>query len=863
MKAPWAIPINEVVRQLSVDPEIGLLNSEAQSRLQKFGLNKLEAKKSVSQWQLFLKQLKSPVVYTLVIAAGVSFFLAETLEGWSIVAIIILNAIIGFIQESKAEASIEALEAISEPKAKVLREGNTMTILSEEICQGDILILESGDYVPADARVLTSRQLAANESILTGESFAVDKISDEIPEKALLADRVNMLFASTAISSGTGRAVVTTTGKKTEIGKIADMLDQNKTESTPLQLRLDAVSRKLLWIGIAVIFVVIVIGLYHHRPWMDVLMAALSLSVAAIPEGLPTVVTIALVLAVNRTSRKNALVRKMDSVETLGATDIICTDKTGTLTTGKMKVRETFTIKDGDRSFFMKNMILCNNATLDQGGSGDTTEIALLDFANMDGVDYQGLRSEHPRIYEWAFDSERKRMSVAVKAGEKFLIYCKGAPESILACCKISESDYRKISDKISEYSEKGMRVLGYAWKEIPSVLFEDLPAEEAESNLIFLGLTAMADPPKKESLSAIKTCQKSGIRVIMITGDHPQTASALALELGILSSATEGVLSGKEIDVLSDEELKEVSEVVSVYARVSPANKLKLVSALKSQGHIVAMTGDGVNDAPALKMASIGVAMGKGGTEVARQASSMILTDDNFATIVEAVEEGRAVNGNIKRSLQYLLSTNLAELMFILSAICIGWRIPLLPINILWLNLVTDGLPSLALAAEKVPAHYLEESDGPTGASFFDKPFYIEMFMVALIITFLALGVYHYGLMNHDLLTARSYAFSFLVYSILFRSFSCRSERRTVFQMKPNFYLLASVLVPVLFQLVIPEFEILSAIFKLKHLPLETNAVLLAVSLIPMAFVEALKIGRKGWDSNNFKIIRLKQFNL
>jgi Ca2+-transporting ATPase len=863
MKAPWAIPINEVVRQLSVDPEIGLLNSEAQSRLQKFGLNKLEAKKSVSQWQLFLKQLKSPVVYILVIAAGVSFFLAETLEGWSIVAIIILNAIIGFIQESKAEASIEALEAISEPKAKVLREGNTMTILSEEICQGDILILESGDYVPADARVLTSRQLAANESILTGESFAVDKISDEIPEKALLADRVNMLFASTAISSGTGRAVVTTTGKKTEIGKIADMLDQNKTESTPLQLRLDAVSRKLLWIGIAVIFVVIVIGLYHHRPGMDVLMAALSLSVAAIPEGLPTVVTIALVLAVNRMSRKNALVRKMDSVETLGATDIICTDKTGTLTTGKMRVRETFTIKDGDRFFFMKNMILCNNATLDQGGSGDTTEIALLDFANMDGVDYHGLRSEHPRIYEWAFDSERKRMSVAVKAGEKFLIYCKGAPESILACCKISESDYLKITDKISEYSEKGMRVLGYAWKEIPSVPFEDLPAEEAESNLIFLGLTAMADPPKKESLSAIKTCQKSGIRVIMITGDHPQTASALALEMGIFSSATERVLSGKEIDVLSDEELKEVSESVSVYARVSPANKLKLVSALKSQGHIVAMTGDGVNDAPALKMSSIGVAMGKGGTEVARQASSMILTDDNFATIVEAVEEGRAVNGNIKRSLQYLLSTNLAELMFILSAICIGWRIPLLPINILWLNLVTDGLPSLALAAEKVPTHYLEESDGPTGASFFDKPFYIEMFMVALIITFLALGVYRYGLMNHDLLTARSYAFSFLVYSILFRSFSCRSEKRTVFQMKPNVYLLASVLGPVIFQLVLPEFDILSEIFKIKHLPLKTNAILLTVSLIPMAFVEALKIGRKRLDSNNFKIIRLKQSNL
>lgn len=838
----WSIESSTVISDFSVNPENGLSNSEVEKRLHQFGPNSITITKKNSRWFLLFKQLNNPVVYVLILALILAFILKEHLDGWAILAIVILNALFGFFQESKAEASIEALAAMASPKGKVLREGKIISVDSKTICPGDILILEAGDYVVADARIILANQLFSNESILTGESLPVQKQSDPIDETSPMAERSNMLFASTAISGGTGRAIVVSTGQKTEVGKIAEMIDTTKLESTPIQIRLEKVSKNLLYMGFVIIVIVFAIGYFQKREFIDVLMTALSLSIAAIPEGLPTVVTVTLVMAVHHMTKKRALVRKLDSVETLGTTDIICTDKTGTLTTGKMEVREKYTRSIDQEEHLIQNMVFCNNASLEGSGSGDTTELALLEYVQKNSDKYSSLVT-YPRLFEWSFDSKRKRMSVAIKYENKIFIYVKGAPESVLSKCNLNSVLQNELSSKVSEFSKKGMRVLAFAFKETAIDDFQKIHSDEIEKELHFTGLVAMADPPRHETIPAIIKCQKAGIRIIMITGDHPLTAAAIAFELGITTAVDERVVSGIEMDSMSDEELKNITDKVSVYARFSPENKLKLVNALKSKGHVVAMTGDGVNDAPALKAASIGVAMGKGGTEVARQASSMILTDDNFATIVDAVEEGRAVNGNIKRTLQYLLSTNLAELLFILGATIVGMPIPLLPINILWLNLATDGFPSLALAAEKVPPHFLEESNKPSVNTFFDRAFYQEMLIVGFIITLLCLAVYSYGLKHFDIITARSLAFSFIVYIVLLRSFSCRSEQKTFFEMKPNFYHFLAVFIPLIFQLSMQRFNFFLEIFKVKSLPLKINLVLLGLATLPVFLIETYKI--------------------
>lgn len=841
--AAWTHDIKQVLEELSVPEKEGLSDDAAAKRLEEYGPNTIVSRKKISRWNIFAKQILNPMVLLLVVAAAVSFYLDERLEANAILAIVLLNCLIGYFQEAKAEAAIEALADLASPKGKVLRGQHVVTVSSDTIVPGDILIFEAGDYVVADARILKASQLATDEAVLTGESMPVDKNVDVIDEDSPLAERTNMVFAGTAISRGSGCAAVTATGKHTEIGKIASMMETTNTGKTPLQERLGIVGQKLVLAGLAVIAIVIAIGLIQKRAWDEMIMSALSLSVAAIPEGLPTIVTLALVLAVRRMARKRALVRKMDSVETLGATDIICTDKTGTLTTGKMSVRET--VIHGDRKEFFQALVLCNNAVLHDGGTGDTTEIALLKFAQEQKIDPDVMRKDLPRFFEWSFDSERKRMSVAVKAQEGNVVYAKGAPESLVPRCQIAEENKRKISGEVSSFTRKGMRVLALARKSLSSEKVKEIPAEEMEKDFEFCGLVAMADPPRKESVPAIRKCQDAGIRIIMITGDHPETAGAIATELGIVEEKSE-VMTGKEIDKLSPEKLAEKAETISVFARVSPENKLTLVKALRKKGHVVAMTGDGVNDAPALKAASIGVSMGKGGTEVARQASSMVLTDDNFATIVDAVEEGRGVHGNIKRTLQYLLSTNLAELLFIFTATLIGQPVPLLPIHLLWLNLVTDGLPSLALASEKIHSNYLQESERSNPASFFDRAFVTEMLVVGAIITIMAMGIYFYALRTTELVTSRSYAFNFVVYAILFRSFSCRHESKTFFQMKPNFFLLASVIVPVIFQILIQQSVFFLRAFRISALDLGTNITLLLLSLVPVTITELVKFFRQ-----------------
>lgn len=854
MTAPWSQDAGPLLASLGTHEGIGLTSSQVEVKKLEFGDNALTKDHPISLFSIFLRQTSNPMVYTLVLAGCAAFFMREFLNAVAIMSIVIINIVIGFAHEYKAEEGIQALKQLTVPTAKVLRDGHIVTLLAEDVVPGDILHLEAGDYVVADARIIQVFQLTADESVLTGESIPVEKNLATIEEDAPLADRKNMVFASTAISSGSARAAVTAIGMKTEIGKIAGLIKETEHQSTPLQKRLEKVSQKLLFLGGGVIVAVIVLGIYQKQGSVSIFIAAISLAVAAIPEGLPTVVTLALTLAIRRITRRNALVRKLDAVETLGSVDMICTDKTGTLTTGKMRVREIFTLEEGcvgAQSFkgsgeFFDAIILCNNASLYHGNSGDATEVALLLLAKDHGQDLELKTTRHQRLQEWSFDSERKRMSVAVKEGNKFLIYSKGAPEVLLPLCQLRELERRKVEEKIIELTSLGRRILLIARKVITDRSLLAKGHFEVEVDLHFLGLISMADPPKPESMASIKECKASGIRVVMLTGDHPVTALAIARELGIAHDQFDHVLTGNELDRMNSEELAKKVEHTAVYARVTPEHKLKIVEALQRNKHIVSMTGDGVNDAPALKRASIGVSMGMTGTEVARQASSLILTDDNFSTIVSAIEEGRAIYGNIKRTIQYLLSTNLAEILIVLGASIFALPTPLNPISLLWINLVTDGFPSLALAAEPVEKGFLKTSLHPSPESFFDKSFMKELFLVGVSMTCIEMIVYLYAIKHADLLTAKSYALSLLVYLSLFRSFSCRSETKTFFELPLNSWHLASVLVPISLQFFLHQMPITQKIFEVRPLSIHENMILIVLGLLPVALVELTKILKK-----------------
>lgn len=847
VETPWSIPVEEVVEALNSRLDEGLTSTEASSRINEFGHNLLKVKKKTSFFRRFYNQFKSPVIMILIVAAVVAGSLGEWIDSIAIVSIVFINALIGYIQEAKAASAVEALKNLSAPKAKVLRESDIIEIAASDVCLGDILMLEAGDYVSADSRILQANQLSSDEAVLTGESLPVKKEISLFPPSTILAERKNMLFSSTAITTGSARAIVTAIGMESEIGKIAGLIDSTELRKTPLQELLEQVSKKLLYVCGAVVVIVAILGIIHEKKWLDIIMEAISLSVAAIPEGLPAVVTVALALAVRRMSKRKAIVRHLPAVETLGSTSVICTDKTGTLTTGKMRVRDIFPV-DEKRKELIESSVLCSNASLTENGesTGDPTEVALLYYALDNQIDLKELATHYPRIYEWSFDSDRKRMSVAVKDGGKVVIHCKGSPESILELCEIDSKVRNETMERIQKLSSQGRRLLAIATRSL-----EDFDPERhkkfdsVEKDLIYLGLVAIADPPRKETIPAIKACKESGIKIVMITGDHPVTAKAIAKELGIVDEGSfDGVMTGAELEKFSPQELAEKVEKIAVYARVSPEHKLKIVSAWQSKGNVVAMTGDGVNDAPALKQASIGVSMGKGGTEVAKQASSMILADDNFATLVSAVEEGRAIFGNIRRTIQYLLSGNLAEILIMLGAAIAGWPAPLAPIHLLWINLVTDGFPSLALAAEPVPKDALK-GKRPSAKSFFDKKFYKEMVFIGGIISIMALIIYWYLLKTTDKLTAKTHVFSFLVFAELFRSFSCRSEIKTFFQMgvSSNIYLLVAVGIPLSFQLYLHHSNLLLEVFKVKEIAWSECFLLLGLSLIPVTLLELRKL--------------------
>lgn len=835
----WSQEILETLEYFKVNRLEGLTDKQAQERVKTYGKNILKTEKKVTDLQIFLKQFMNPMVYTLGGATLVALLLGEKLDAIAIILILLINSFMGYFQEAKANAAISALKKLTVPHARVLREGKIKIIPSEDVVPGDIIQLEAGDYVTADGRLLEAFQLSADEAPLTGESLPVSKNADQLPSDTLLAERKNMVHAGSAISNGSGKAVVTATGMKTEIGKIAELLQSTEIKETPLQKRLEVVSNRLILLGGVVIILVIILRYLAGDPWFEIFISAISLAIAAIPEGLPTVVILALALAVRRMTKRKAIMRNLGAVETLGSTDVICSDKTGTLTTGIMSVREIFLPDDLLKASFMEALILCNNASLDHGGSGDPTEKALLEYANHEDYLLKDIHFKFPRIHEWSFDSVRKRMSVAVKSKGGTRIVTKGAPEAMIERCILSAEKKELITQKIHEMTSKGQRLLAVAEKYSEPAI----DAETVEKDMSFLGLVAMADPPKSETIKAIRECQDAGIKVIMITGDHPATAKAIALELGIaVPGRFEDVLTGRELEGINADDFKQRVKKTAVYARVSPFHKLRIVEALQSNGHIVAMTGDGVNDAPALKKAQIGVAMGKAGTEVARQASSMILTDDDFSTIVSAVQEGRAIYGNIKRTIQYLLSTNLAEILIVLGSSILSLPVPFTPIGLLWINLVTDGFPSLALAAEPLDKNILKESTRPSPSTFFDKRFLVELFLVGVIMTILCLGMYSYKLNSDNPEEARTYAFSFLVYMTLFRSFSCRSERKAYFELKMNHYHLLSVVIPIVLQIGLAKTELYQELFQVHELSFKEHTLLIGLSLIPVAMVEFIK---------------------
>jgi Ca2+-transporting ATPase len=708
--------------------EKGLSNSEADHRLHKYGLNELKVEKGISPFKIFLQQFTSPLVWLLIVALVISIFLKEEVDAIVIGAIIVLNAFLGFIQEYKAEKSIEALKKMASPKAKVIRGGKEMKIDSTQVVPGDLIVLETGDKVPADSRIVEVHELQTQEGPLTGESQPVSKIVEVLKEGTALADRTNMVYSSTIISEGRGKAIVTATGMNTQVGKIATMIQEAHETLTPLQKKLRDLGKYLTVAVVLVAIVVFLAGVFTGKEPTIMFLTAIALAVAAIPEGLPAVITISLALGVQRMVKKNALVRKLPSVETLGSVNVICTDKTGTLTHNQMTVtriwannnvyevtgsgyeaKGTFVLKKklANPEFLhqlLKVGTLCNDAELSGKSSkrevlGDPTEAALIVSAEKAGFTKKELNKKEPRVDEIPFNSKRKMMTTVHKSKRGKVSYTKGAPDILINYCdrilikgkvqRLTRDKKKEILKENEKFAKQALRVLGLAYND------NYRKKENAEKGMIFVGLQAMIDPPREEIKDSIAVCQKAGIKVIMITGDQITTAQAIAAEVGITGKA----ITGKQLEKIKNLE-KEIKNI-GICARVNPEHKMRIVSALKKKGYIVAMTGDGVNDAPALKKADIGISMGITGTDVAKEASDMILTDDNFTSIVSAVEEGRGIFDNIRKFVNYLLSSNLGEITVILAASLAGLPLPLTAIQILWINLITDGLPATALGLD------------------------------------------------------------------------------------------------------------------------------------------------------------------
>ncbi|RGW67125.1 calcium-translocating P-type ATPase, PMCA-type [Enterococcus durans] len=850
----------EVLHSLDTDVKEGLSSQEAEKRLQSFGRNELDVKKKESIVKKVIGQLEDPMIIVLLIAAFLSY-VSSGFKDWTdsviILLIVVINAIISISQENNANKSLEALQKMSAPLAKVIRNKKMEHIETAMLVPGDIIELEAGDLVPADVRILSAANLKADESAMTGESVPVNKKALEgLPDDTVLADRKNMLISSTVITNGRATCVVTNTGMNTEVGRIANMLITEDNNTTPLQRKMAEISKLLSIICLGICILMFVVGILYSRPILEIFMMAVSLGVAAIPEGLAAIVTIVLALGVQRLVKRHAIVKKLPAVETLGAASVICSDKTGTLTQNKMTVVETFVHGNETQEQLLEIGTLCNDSKLTVDGSefrvtGDPTETAFVSKAYEEKLDKNELETSLPRVAEIPFDSERKLMSTIHKTEQGYRVMVKGAPDVLLNRCTIDEADAQKIAAKNADMASNALRVLGVAYKDITEIP-EELLSEDIENQLTFVGLVGMIDPPRQEVKEAVAQCYDAGIRPVMITGDHKLTAIAIAKELAIFRSG-DLAMTGVELDMMPQEVLEEEVAKYSVYARVSPEHKMRIVKAWQANGMVVAMTGDGVNDAPALKVADIGCAMGITGTDVAKGAADMILTDDNFATIVHAVEQGRGIFSNIKKSIQYLLSCNIGEIITIFVATALNFhQMPLVAIQLLWLNLVTDSLPALALGMEPVEPGVMKQKPRDSRKSIFADGFAASMIFYGVLVGVITLAAYwlgEYVLSNPNVAdgTANTMAFATLVFGELTRAFAVRSETRSIFSIGvfSNSAMNKAFLVSLALQLAVLFIPFLQEIFKVQSLTGMEWLIVILLSLVPLIVSEITKAFR------------------
>ncbi|WP_070119429.1 cation-translocating P-type ATPase [Bacillus marinisedimentorum] len=870
----------ETAKLLNTSIEDGLTDGEITVLREKYGENVFEEQEKQTVLQMVWEQINSVLIYILMAAAVISAVVGEISDAVIIALVIILNAAIGVFQESKAEKSLDALKKMSSPKAVVKRNGQVQEVASEELVPGDLVLLDAGRYVPADLRLTEAINLKVEESALTGESVPVEKRADwTAPGNVPAADQVNMAFMSTLTTYGRGSGIVVRTGMDTEIGKIAGMLGKQVKEQTPLQMKLAELGKFLGFGAVVISLIIFFLGFWQGRNPFDMFLIAVSLAVAAIPEGLPAIVTIVLALGVQRMIKRNAVVRKLPSVETLGSVSVICSDKTGTLTLNKMTVTDFFTnnkqgkMEDLDpggntERLFLEAMVLCNDADISNGReTGDPTETALLTAGAGNGLDKKALDEKYPRIFEVPFDSERKRMATVHEYRNGTAVFVKGAVESVLpkltgimaggTIKPIGQNEEQAILKQVDQMSADALRVLMFAYKNTDR---ERLSPDALESDLVFLGLTGMIDPPREEVKDAVQTCRDAGIRTIMITGDHKMTAVAIAKSLGIADSEKEA-MTGAELDSISDEELKERVTGTTIFARVSPDHKVRIVQALKGNGMIAAMTGDGVNDAPSLKQADVGVAMGITGTDVAKGAADIVLMDDNFATITAAVEEGRNIYRNIRKSVLFLLSCNIGEIIALFIAILLGWPAPLAAIHILWVNLITDTLPAISLGVDPDDSDVMKEPPRQSGEGIFSGTAGLFTAANGLVIGLLTLTAFVTGLkvysgaesfigmdfsMMNDGVMAKAQTMAFLTLSIsqLVHSLNLRHPSKSIFEigLTTNPYLLGSIVLGILLQAGLVYTPFLAEWFKLSPIGMNDWLFIGGLALVPLIVNEIAK---------------------
>ncbi|MGO3238391.1 MAG: calcium-translocating P-type ATPase, PMCA-type [Psychroflexus halocasei] len=865
----------DVLQKLKTDVQQGLSPEEVKKRLERYGLNKWREQRSRSILSMLKGQLNDALIFVLLGAVVITSFMGEYVDAIIIMLVIFINASLGIIQEIKAGKAIEDLHKLASPKALVRRNGKVSEVNTDQLVPGDIVILETGRLIPADLRLIESINLQVEESALTGESVSANKKADEIfqDENLPLGDQQNMVFMSTLVTYGRGVGVVVSTGEDTEVGKIAEEINTDEAK-TPLEKRLDELGKVLGKIAVAVCVLIFIIGYFQGRDLAELFLTAVSLAVASIPEGLAAIVAVVLSIGVTKMSKQNAIIKRLPAVETLGSVNIICSDKTGTLTQNKMTVTSYFTLShniqevdqkknDEHSKLLAKAMFLCSDATLEgDKSSGDPTEIALLSFADDLNLNRHEISEQSKRLDELPFDSDRKMMSVVVENNDQKRIYTKGAIDRLLPKCthvlidnqvlEINEQHKSEIEESIHQLSSQALRTLASAYKDI-----SEIPSRnEWEENLVFIGLVGMIDPPREEVKPAIAKAKAAGITTLMITGDHAETAFAIAKDLKIAKNISQ-TITGQGLDKIDSDKLQHQIKDYRVFARVSPQHKVAIVKALKAEGNIVSMTGDGVNDAPSLSNANIGVAMGITGTDVSKSASDMILTDDNFATIVTAVEQGRNIYSNIKKSVIFLLTSNIGEVVTMLVTILAGMPAPLIATQLLWINLLTDSLPAIALGMDPSSDDVMTHKPRPANESFFAHKQGSRAILGGSLIGFLTIGAYWFGFYEHgyspfdnnipeDILSyARTMAFMSLIASQLFYALAFRHYRKSIFQIGifSNKYLTGAIIIGFLLQILVLEIPVLQEAFKLQSIDAAGWAMAIGLGLVPLIVNEIIKL--------------------